>query len=158
MTDPAEHVGPAERAPTGSERLPATPCSCAMLRRSARRVSQAYDRALKPAGLKLSQYSVLANVARAEGVTITQLAARMGLDRTTLTRNLRPMISTGWIRLKAARDRRAQAVHLTASGTAMLERARPLWREAERSFAKRLGPERLDALRALLDEAALSTE
>lgn len=121
-----------------------------MLRRAARAVTQDYDLALRPAGLKLSQYSVLANVARQGGQTITQLAARMALDRTTLTRNLRPMVKSGWIRLAAGGDRRAQAVHLTAQGAAILKHARPMWRRAERDFRERMGAQRMEDLKDLL--------
>lgn len=124
-----------------------------MLRRAARQVTQDYDIALRPTGLKLSQYSVLVNVERLGGQTITQLAARMMLDRTTLTRNLRPMAKAGWIRLESAGDRRATAVYLTLKGARLVESARPLWRKAEDSFRARLGTARLEVLNELIGTA-----
>ena len=98
-----------------SDRLPGPPigqsaempCTCARLRRTARRLTRAYDRALRPSGLRLTQYSVLANVTRAGGLSITELAERLAMDRTTLTRNLRPLEAAGWVRV-APRPRPAQ--------------------------------------------------
>jgi DNA-binding MarR family transcriptional regulator len=134
--------------------LPETPCSCASLRRTARLVSRGYDQALKPAGLRLTQYSILANVAAAEGLSVTALAERLAMDRTTLTRNLRPLERAGWVVRGAGADHRARTLGLTGEGREVLERARPLWQEAERSFRRRLGRERSEALRRLLDQAA----
>ncbi|HEX6142489.1 MAG TPA: MarR family winged helix-turn-helix transcriptional regulator [Geminicoccaceae bacterium] len=129
-----------------------------MLRRTARRVTQAYDAALRPAGLRLTQYSILANLDRAPGSTITGLAERLVMDRTTLTRNLRPLERAGWVARGPGADPRARTLALTAAGRATVERARPLWQAAERSFRARLGPERAGALRDLLDEAAQAAE
>lgn len=126
-------------------------CSCAVLRRAARRVTQSYDKALKPAGLRLTQYSVLANLSRHEGLSITELAERLAMDRTTLTRNLRPMEREGWITRAAGADKRSRAVGITASGRALFERAFPLWQEAERGFRRKMGRDTVAELRQLLD-------
>jgi len=133
-----------------------TDCTCAMLRRTARRVTQAYDSALRPAGLKLTQYSVLANVARDGGLSITELAERLASDRTTLTRNLRPMERAGWISVEAGVDRRCRAVRITKAGHRIFEQALPLWQEAERQFRRKMGRETAGDLRRLLDEAMAS--
>ena len=76
---------------------PDSPCTCAMARRTARHLTREYDRVLKPAGLKLTQYSVLANLVRNGATSITALAERLAMDRTTMTRNLRPLERAGWI-------------------------------------------------------------
>jgi DNA-binding MarR family transcriptional regulator len=137
--------------------LPETPCTCAALRRTARRLTQAYDRALRPAGLRLTQYSVLANLARAvaEGraLTVTDLARRLAMDRTTLTRNLRPLEAAGWILITAGPDRRSRTVVLTKAGMRSFEAAQPLWQAAERTFRQALGREDAAELRRLLDAA-----
>lgn len=124
-----------------------------MLRRTARRVTQAYDSALRPVGLKLTQYSVLANVVQDGGLSITELAERLASDRTTLTRNLRPMERAGWIAIAAGADRRCRAVGITKAGQAIFEQALPLWQEAERHFRRKMGRETAADLRRLLDEA-----
>ncbi len=131
-----------------------TPCTCAALRRAARRLTRAYDRALKPVGLRLTQYSVLANLARAEGgLSVTDLARRLAMDRTTLTRNLRPLEAAGWLRVAPGPDRRSRAVVLTADGRSVFETAQPLWQDAERRFRQALGREEAAELRRLLDAA-----
>jgi len=144
----------------GASAPPETPCTCAALRRTARRLTRAYDRALRPAGLRLTQYSVLANLARAEGegrgLTVTDLARRLAMDRTTLTRNLRPLEAAGWLRVSPGPDRRSRAVEITDEGRRILEAARPLWQEAERTFRQALGREEAANLRRLLDAAMAS--
>ncbi len=133
-------------------------CTCAVLRRTARRVTQAYDRALRPAGIKLTQYSVLANVLRDAGLSITELAERLAMDRTTLTRNLRPMERAGWIEVGPGSDRRRRAVQITAAGDEVFEAAFPLWQAAERNLRRSLGRETAADLRRLLDEALHNAE
>jgi len=128
-------------------------CTCAVLRRTARRVTQAYDRALRPAGIKLTQYSVLANVRRDGGLSITELAERLAMDRTTLTRNLRPMERVGWIEVGPGPDRRRRAVRITAAGREVFEAAFPLWQAAERGLRRGLGRDTAAELRRLLDVA-----
>lgn len=143
-------------AVTEVNRFPETPCTCAALRRSARRLTQAYDRALKPSGLRLTQYQVLAMVADTRGLTITELAALLAVDRTTLTRNLRPLEEAGLIAVGPGTDQRSRAVAITTQGRRRFKQAVPLWREAERSFRTRMGREEAAALRRLLDDAAAS--
>lgn len=129
-------------------------CTGAALRRATRRLSQFYDDALRPAGLKLTQYSVLSTLAHAEDPSITDLADRLMMDRTTLTRNLRPLQKAGWVRLGRGGDARSRAVELTAEGKQMLERAAPVWREAELAVRERLGPDGGQSLRRLLADAS----
>ncbi|MDA7946430.1 MAG: MarR family winged helix-turn-helix transcriptional regulator [Hyphomicrobiaceae bacterium] len=128
-----------------------------MLRRTARHVSQAYDKALDEVGLKTSQYMVLAHVERTEGLTITQLARRLGLDRTTLTRNLQPLVNAGWIRISEAKDKRARALYPTESGCTLVARAKPLWQKAEDAFRRSMGKTEVAELRRLLDTAVSET-
>lgn len=129
-------------------------CTCAVLRRTARRLTQVYDDAMRSTGLKLTQYSVLSNLAQAEDPSITDLAERLMMDRTTLTRNLRPLEKAGWVRLGRGGDARSRAVTLTEAGRRTLEAARPVWRETEMAVRARLGPDGGSALRRLLSEAS----
>lgn len=131
----------------------ATYCTCAMLRRASRRVTQVYDQALKPYGLRLNQYSLLANLLRSEGLSITELAERLDMERTTLTRNLKPLESAGWLRVKAGPDRRSRALEITPAGQTVVEQAFPAWQQAERSFRKSMGREEAAELRQLLGTA-----
>jgi DNA-binding MarR family transcriptional regulator len=125
-----------------------------MLRRTARQVTRNFDRALASAGLRLTQYSILANLDATGSTSVTALAERLAMDRTTLTRNLRPLEREGWVERLSGADPRARALALTGPGRERLERARPLWQTAERSFRRHLGREDTLALRRLLDKAA----
>ena len=129
-------------------------CTCAALRRTTRRVTQVYDDALKPLGLKLTQYSLLNNLAQVDNPSITDLAERMMIDRTTLTRNLQPLQKAGWVVLGDGGDGRSRSVILTGEGRRMLETARPLWRQAESAVREKLGPDGGRALRRLLADAS----
>ena len=122
-----------------------------MVRRAARQLTRDYDRVLKPAGLKLTQYSVLANLVRSGGLSITALAERLAMDRTTLTRNLRPLEKAGWIAIRSGPDRRRRAVDITDHGRRIYERALPLWRRAERAFRRTMGQAESAELRRLVD-------
>jgi DNA-binding MarR family transcriptional regulator len=75
------------------------------------------------------------------------------MDRTTLTRNLRPLEAAGWLRIGAGPDRRSRAVEITEEGRRLLVAARPLWQAAERTFRQALGREEAAELRRLLDAA-----
>ncbi|RLA31716.1 MAG: MarR family transcriptional regulator [Gammaproteobacteria bacterium] len=129
----------------------ASPCTCAILRRTARRVTRLYDQALRPAGLRLTQFALLANIARDGGLSITALAERLEMDRTTLTRNLRPLMQAGWVLVATGSDRRQRSVGLTQAGRRIYEQAYPLWQEAERRLRRDLGQDNSEALRRLLN-------
>lgn len=136
---------------------PAAPsyCTCLALRRATRRVTQIYDAHMKPAGLRITQFAVLGQLAGAPGtapVSITALARRLGLDRSTLGRNLRPLLKAGLVAVEGGGDRRAHALALTEAGRGLLDKALPLWRDAQRHVSEKLGREKTRALRAALDD------
>lgn len=117
-------------------------CTCANLRKAARAVTQAYDAALQPAGLKVTQFTVLATLAKRGEMPLMKLAEAMVLDRTTLTRNLRPLVARGLVSEAQDADRRVRRLTLTAAGRAALEAALPPWREAQTRLVAALGPGR----------------
>ena len=128
-------------------------CSCSALRMAARRVSQAYDAALAPEGLTVSQFALLSTLAnQAEGVappTVCALADALALDRTTLGHNLRPLERDGFVLVEPdACDRRVRRIRLTAAGHAKRNRCLPLWRATQDRFDTAFGLARADALRA----------
>jgi len=135
----------------------ATPCTCHMIRRTARQLNRFYDQTLKPVGLTLSQYSVLAHTDNNASLSVTELAALTDADRTTLTRNLQPMIQAGWIEIGAGADKRSRAVRLTDAGRDLFRRAYPLWQKAEREFRNNMGKDEAKNLRQLLDGAVTAT-
>jgi DNA-binding MarR family transcriptional regulator len=137
--------------------MSATPCgacSCGTLRKASRRISQLYDAALAPSGLKSTQFAILAEVQRADGsaaLTLCELAGAMVMDRSTLGHNLRPLQRDRLVVMRLARDdRRKRYVELTPKGKAVYRRARGLWRNAERQFEKAFGKRPAAQLRAVL--------
>jgi len=133
--------------------IPRSSCTCGSLRRASRRVSQFYDAALAPIGIKSTQYAILSELERrsAEGVTMRELAAAMVMDRSTLGHNLRPLQRDRLLALRLRRqDRRKRYVELTAQGRAVLRRARRTWRIAEGRFEKLFGKQHAAALRTAL--------
>ncbi|MCW5773036.1 MAG: winged helix-turn-helix transcriptional regulator [Rhodospirillaceae bacterium] len=140
-----------------TEPSPASYCTCLALRKAARRVTQIYDAHLKPLDLRITQFAVLGqlagNGAGPAAMSITALARRLGLDRSTLGRNIRPLLKAGLVAMEGGEDRRAHTLALTPAGQALFQRAVPLWREAQRSVSEKLGREKTRALRGMLDEA-----
>jgi DNA-binding MarR family transcriptional regulator len=130
MTDPVEK-------PLG--------CTCFKLRKLTRAMSRLYDQHMATVGLKTTQYSVLVNAARA-ALPVAELAEVLGVERTTLTRNLKPLQDAGWIELKAGADSRQRIVTITTPGRAMLKLAYVAWRRAQTEFETLIGR---DAVRAL---------
>jgi DNA-binding MarR family transcriptional regulator len=122
-------------------------CACAALRRATRAVTAAYDAALAPSGLRVTQFSVLRTLARLGPVPVTRLAAEAALDRSTMGRNLDPLERRGLVRIEAGhQDQRERVVHLTAAGQAAVELALPCWRAAQARVAALVQPATIGAL------------
>lgn len=139
-----------------------SPCTCGSLRKASRRISQFYDSALAPLGIKSTQYSILSELERgaaAGSVTMCELAAAMVMDRSTLGHNLRPLQRDELLILKLANDdRRKRHVELTPKGRDLLRRARRAWRRAEDRFEKVFGRDAAARLRAVLLHIANNRE
>jgi DNA-binding MarR family transcriptional regulator len=129
------------------------PCVCSQVRRLARKLSSLYDTVLSTEDLTITQYSLLANIERAGQLSHTVLAEKVGMERTTLTRNLRPLTRAEWVAAATGQDRRQHLLQLTATGRRKLVRSLPLWEETQRQFLSQIGSESLQELRALLTSA-----
>jgi DNA-binding MarR family transcriptional regulator len=129
-------------------------CTCGSLRKASRRISQFYDAALAPVGIKSTQYSILAEVERGSvhgPVTMCELADAMVMDRSTLGHNLRPLQRDDLLSLRLTlSDRRKRQVLLTSKGKSTLRRARRLWRAAEGRFEEIFGKRHAAELRTVL--------
>lgn len=130
-------------------------CTCAKLRRLTRRVTAVYDRALATAGLTVTQYSLLASLrASREDVPVSRLAESQDMDRTSLTRTLKPLVDAGWVLVRPATDdARVRLVSITPDGESRWLAARTHWRRAQDEVRSTLGNDTLGALHALLDDA-----
>jgi DNA-binding MarR family transcriptional regulator len=142
--------------------VPRSSCTCGSLRKASRRISQFYDTALAPVGIKSTQYSILSEVDRgsAQGpVTMCELATAMVMDRSTLGHNLKPLERDDLVVLRLSNDdRRKRYVELTKKGRSVLARARRLWRQAEGHFETIFGKEPAAELRAVLLGIAANKE
>ncbi len=121
-------------------------CLGLLTRQVARRVTQWYDQCLQPNGLRSTQFNVLVAIALAQTVPLTHLAEILVLDRTTLTRNLKPLEQQGLVRIEPGADRRVHLIRLTEPGYALLQQALPSWEKAQAEMTTRLGPSQWDAL------------
>ena len=127
-------------------------CTCFKLRRLTRRVTAVYDRALSAAGMRVTQYSVLSHLRGLRNAPISQLAQMLDMDRTTLTRNLKPLLEAGWVAVAPSTgDARIRLVHITRSGDAQWQSARIYWRQAQEEVNATIGPANLADLHQMLD-------
>jgi DNA-binding MarR family transcriptional regulator len=127
-------------------------CTNLKLRQLSRAVTRHYDAYVAPTGLKNSQYSLLSHVVLLGPLRPTDLAARMKLDASTLTRNLQPLIAAGWVEQGPGDDARSRSISTTEAGLAKRAEAQRAWKQAQLALNARLGSGRVVALHALLDE------
>jgi DNA-binding MarR family transcriptional regulator len=121
-----------------TEQDAATECACQRVRMAARAVTRAYDRALRPSGLRSTQFTVLVAARVAEGISLHRLADILGLERTTLTRNLSALEREGLIQITSV-DGRTRNVRLSSTGEARLKQALLLWDQAQENLRRKLG-------------------
>ena len=127
-------------------------CMCHKARMAARAITRAYDDALRSTGLRATQVSVLAAVGARGALSIKSLADSLEMERTTLTRNLRPLEEKGYVLLAPERRHRSRVLTLTAAGRSALLEALPLWEDAQGAIKRRLGSRRWPAVQEALAE------
>jgi DNA-binding MarR family transcriptional regulator len=119
------------------------PCICSSLRKAARVASRRYDDALRPAGLRITQFDVLSTVWQLKQAILTVLAKELVLERTSLARELSTLERDGLVRIEVGTDPRTRVVSLTSSGTALVEFALPLWQSVQNEVLGDLGPKQV---------------
>jgi DNA-binding MarR family transcriptional regulator len=132
-----------------------TDCACNNLRKAARAVTQYYDDALRPSGLRATQFSLLATIREFGTVNIGTLADEAVMDRTTLTRNLKLLEEEGLVTVSPGTDARVREVSLTSAAHEKLELALRYWKRAQAHMASRMGG---DGIRRLLRELSDAVE
>src|ERR1700691_1967335 len=131
---------------------PALPCMCASLRRASRLLSQIYEDAFRPLGMRATQFTVLQALSLAGEVTQGQLGQMLGMDSTTLTRTLTIMSRQGWISKRRGDDRREWRMRLSQEGEAQFKLAHPYWKKAQDQLTDRFGSQLSANLRTLTNE------
>ncbi len=129
-------------------------CAVMNLRRTARQVAQFYDHELRGSELRITQFILLAAIQRLGPISISRLADFMGMDRTTLTRNLKLLGQEGFADMRPGEDdARTRIVTLTKAGITAVENTMPRWHQAQTKFLKAFGTKRWRQLRQELDSA-----
>lgn len=136
---------------TGS-RVPTFGCTCARLRKLTRRLTRIYDAHLAAQAIKVTQYSLLANAARGER-TLCEFATELEMDRSTLSRNLTPLVAQGWVSVSIGEDPRSRSISVTAAGRRKLKAALPLWRKAQCEVEAILGEAGVGELHRKIERA-----
>ncbi|MDB4956046.1 MAG: uncharacterized protein JWO36_3615 [Myxococcales bacterium] len=136
-------------------RTMAAECTCLRARKAARSLTKVYDDLLRPLAIEISQLGVLAALAHfgEDGAQIGNLADALGMDRTTLTRNLGPLEKASLIRVaRAPTDARTRIVLLTRAGERAIEEAFPLWQAAQQRVHDSFGKGRAESIRSDLSD------
>ncbi|WP_440981687.1 MarR family winged helix-turn-helix transcriptional regulator [Shinella sumterensis] len=125
-------------------------CHCILLRKASRRVSSYYDEALAPLGVNIAQFSLLRNINRMAPVSLTDLAARVELDRSTVGRNAKVLERMGLVEIRPGKDQREATLLVSEAGKAILREGAPLWDRVQADIESRLGADGVGRLRDLL--------
>ncbi len=136
---------------------PAQICACMSLRKTTRAVTQFFDGVMEASGLRVTQFTLLQALMRTGPVTLSNLAGRLVMDRTTLTRNLKPLIERRLISARPGEDRRQRVIELTEDGRETFAATLPVWREAQTGFLANLGEDNWSELLSALNAAVEAT-
>ncbi len=136
----------------------AVPCVGFNTRRATRLITQYYDKALAPAGLRSTQYSLLSLLSMMGEAPMQEAAYVLAMDRTTLTRNLNPLVRQGLVKIKVGSDRRSRPLAITPKGQSALEKALPYWQEAQSLIVDKIGAEQWDMMMRGLHQISMIVE
>lgn len=114
-------------------------CACLQARKLSRQITRDYDAALRESGLKITQFTMLAAVViSGESLSLTELAGRLGMDRSTFSRNLTPLVRRGLVEHSDALKGRSRGVKATEAGQVVFAKAAPAWRAAQDRLRRQL--------------------
>jgi DNA-binding MarR family transcriptional regulator len=126
-------------------------CNCTGLRKATRRISQLYDKALAPSGMKITQRAILAQINRSESTNVGLLADALVMDSGALAHTLKPLERGGLIAVEVdPADRRHRRISLTVQGRAKLAETNALWAQAQKNFESAFGRTEAESLRTLV--------
>lgn len=116
-------------------------CTCFRVKRLSRLITQLYDAAVRPLGIRITQFSLLSALRNQGPMTISALAKGLGADTTSISRALASVTAKGLVALEQGADKRSKSASITPSGVELLRRAEPHWLQAQQRIAEALGPE-----------------
>lgn len=124
-------------------------CLCLAARRAALAITRTFERRLRESGIRVTQFTILTNLILRGPVTVGALAKTIGVERTTLTRNLALIEKAGWVRVRPGKDARLRIVAATPAGIRKVENAYPAWRDAQAAVSEAIGAAGVASLRRL---------
>jgi DNA-binding MarR family transcriptional regulator len=145
MKQPSDH---------DTDYMAAAGCFCLASRQAARKITRLYDSYMQGSGVRVTQFTILSQLMLRGEMPIGKLAGILGMERTTLTRNLAPLEQQGWISIHAGDDPRARMISITGQGRGVVRRSFPFWSKAQAHIGKLLGADGQAALK-LLDSCNL---
>jgi len=131
-------------------------CVCFNLRWVTRAVTQFYDSEMRRHGIRPTQGTILSSLMARESWTMAELSDWLGMERTTLVRNLRPLQRDGFVKVGGGGRGRLVELAITAKGRKQIEKLTPAWKSAQRAVVKTLGENRWSAILSDLETAALA--
>ena len=135
--------------PDTTDYMAAAGCFCMTSREAARKITRLYDSSMQDSGVRITQFTILSQLMLRGEMPIGKLAGLLGMERTTLTRNLALLEAEKWIAVRAGDDPRARMIAITAPGKAAVRRAFPYWSKAQAHVGELLGAEGQAALKLL---------
>lgn len=129
-----------------------SPCYCVNLRRAANRITEGYNEALAPLDITITQYSILAYLYGMSGCSISQLAHKLRLEKSTLVRNLKPLFEKTYIEDLATEKSRSRELQLTILGSQLLFQAKPLWKKSQKDLQQKIGVKNIELLMDLIHQ------
>ena len=129
--------------------MAAAGCFCLASRQAARKITRLYDSSMQGSGVRATQFTILSQLLLRGELPIGKLAGILGMERTTLTRNLAPLEDQKWISIKAGDDPRARVIGITGQGRSVVRRSFPYWSKAQAHIGKLLGADGQAALKLL---------
>lgn len=134
-------------------------CTCFRIKRLSRLITQLYDAAVRPVGLRITQFSLLSALRNEGPMTVSALAKGLSADTTSMSRALAAVAARGLVVVEDGADRRSKSVSITAAGIDLLRQAEPYWRQAQQQIAEALGAQgqrdldqQLDALSRMIGD------
>ncbi|HEX3987379.1 MAG TPA: MarR family winged helix-turn-helix transcriptional regulator [Acidobacteriaceae bacterium] len=132
--------------------IPVLPCMCANFRRSSRALTQMYDEAMRPLGMRGTQFTLLQALSVTGEIPQGDLGEILAMDSTTLTRTLEILGRRGWVSKRQGKDQRERWLRLTPAGQAQFNDALPDWQKVQARLRRQLGRERWDTLLQLTQD------
>jgi DNA-binding MarR family transcriptional regulator len=128
-------------------------CISTRVRQLSRIVTRVYDDALRPLGITASQFTLLTQLAQQDGITAVEIGSTLDIEKSTLSRNLKRLLALGHLTMDPPAGRRGRGLHLTPKGQDVIQKAYPVWRDAQTRAIRVMGPESRATLDGLLMQA-----